>query len=151
MNKIILIGNLTKDPESGATPSGVSYCRFSIAVNRRFSRRGGLLQRGHLERRCGKLCEVAQQGQKGRRSRLAADPQLRDPGRREAHLGRSHRRRSGIPFLSERQQRGRSPTGQILPRGRDQTRRGRCVRRQFTILIIRRYKNERRESCQETG
>ncbi len=38
MNKIILIGNLTKDPESGATPSGVSYCRFSIAVNRRFSK-----------------------------------------------------------------------------------------------------------------
>ncbi|HIU81145.1 MAG TPA: single-stranded DNA-binding protein [Candidatus Ornithoclostridium faecavium] len=38
MNKIILIGNLTRDPESGTTPSGVSYCRFSIAVNRRFSK-----------------------------------------------------------------------------------------------------------------
>lgn len=40
MNKIILIGNLTRDPESGTTPSGVSYCRFSIAVNRRFSKEG---------------------------------------------------------------------------------------------------------------
>ncbi len=38
MNRVILIGNLTRDPESGATQSGVSYCRFSIAVNRRFSR-----------------------------------------------------------------------------------------------------------------
>ena len=38
MNKVILIGNLTRDPESGSTQSGVSYCRFSIAVNRRFSR-----------------------------------------------------------------------------------------------------------------
>ena len=38
MNKIILIGNLTRDPESGTTPSGVSYCRFAIAVNRRFSK-----------------------------------------------------------------------------------------------------------------
>ena len=36
MNKIILIGNLTNDPESRATPSGVSVCSFTIAVNRRF-------------------------------------------------------------------------------------------------------------------
>ena len=38
MNKIILIGNLTRDPESGTTSSGVSYCNFSIAVSRRFSK-----------------------------------------------------------------------------------------------------------------
>lgn len=36
MNKITLIGNLTRDPESSTTPSGVPMCRFSIAVNRRF-------------------------------------------------------------------------------------------------------------------
>ena len=35
MNKIILIGNLTRDPELSATPSGVSVCNFTIAVNRR--------------------------------------------------------------------------------------------------------------------
>lgn len=38
MNKVILIGNLTRDPESGSTQSGVAFCRFSIAVNRRFSK-----------------------------------------------------------------------------------------------------------------
>ncbi|MCX4363184.1 MAG: single-stranded DNA-binding protein [Clostridia bacterium] len=38
MNKVILIGNLTRDPETGSSQNGVSYCRFSIAVNRRFSR-----------------------------------------------------------------------------------------------------------------
>ena len=38
MNKVILIGNLTRDPESGNTQSGVAYCRFGLAVNRRFSR-----------------------------------------------------------------------------------------------------------------
>lgn len=38
MNKVILIGNLTRDPESGTTQSGIAFCRFSIAVNRRFSR-----------------------------------------------------------------------------------------------------------------
>lgn len=36
MNKVYLIGNLTKDPELRATQSGVSVCNFSIAVNRRF-------------------------------------------------------------------------------------------------------------------
>ena len=38
MNKVMLIGNLTRDPESGSTQSGVAYCRFGLAVNRRFSR-----------------------------------------------------------------------------------------------------------------
>lgn len=33
MNKIILIGNLTKAPELRATPQGVTLCNFDIAVN----------------------------------------------------------------------------------------------------------------------
>lgn len=37
-NKVILVGNLTADPELKQTPSGVSVCRFSIAVQRRFGR-----------------------------------------------------------------------------------------------------------------
>lgn len=37
-NKVILIGNLTADPELKQTPSGTSVCRFSIAVNRRFAK-----------------------------------------------------------------------------------------------------------------
>ena len=37
-NKVILIGNLTADPELKQTSSGVSVCRFSIAVQRRFGR-----------------------------------------------------------------------------------------------------------------
>ena len=35
MNKIILIGNLTRDPELKTTPQGISVCDFTIAVNRR--------------------------------------------------------------------------------------------------------------------
>lgn len=34
MEKVFLIGNLTRDPELKETPSGVSVCRFSVAVNR---------------------------------------------------------------------------------------------------------------------
>lgn len=40
-NKVILIGNLTKDPELSETSSGVSYCKFSIAVNRPFANSDG--------------------------------------------------------------------------------------------------------------
>ena len=37
MNKVYLIGNLTRDPELSETSSGVAFCRFSIAVNRAFA------------------------------------------------------------------------------------------------------------------
>ena len=37
MNKVFLIGNLSKDPELTETKSGVSICRFNIAVNRNYS------------------------------------------------------------------------------------------------------------------
>lgn len=38
MNKVFLIGNLSSDVDKKTTASGVSYCRFSIAVNRRFAK-----------------------------------------------------------------------------------------------------------------
>lgn len=34
MNKVILIGNLTKDPERRVTRSGVTTCSFTLAVER---------------------------------------------------------------------------------------------------------------------
>ena len=40
MNKAILMGRLTRDPELSQTPSGVAMARFSIAVNRRFAKEG---------------------------------------------------------------------------------------------------------------
>ena len=36
MNKVYLIGNLTRDPEMRSTSAGIPVCNFSIAVNRRF-------------------------------------------------------------------------------------------------------------------
>lgn len=35
MNKLTIIGNLTRDPELRKTQSGVSVCTFTVAVNRR--------------------------------------------------------------------------------------------------------------------
>ena len=40
MNKVILMGRLTRDPEMRQTTSGLSVCSFSIAVNRRFAKEG---------------------------------------------------------------------------------------------------------------
>ncbi len=37
-NKVILIGNLTADPELKQTAQGTSVCSFTLAINRRFSR-----------------------------------------------------------------------------------------------------------------
>lgn len=37
MNKIFLIGNLTRDPELTETANGIKICRFTIAVNRSYS------------------------------------------------------------------------------------------------------------------
>ena len=41
MNKVILIGNLTRDPETRSVPSGVTCCSFGLAVNRRFNNAQG--------------------------------------------------------------------------------------------------------------
>lgn len=40
MNKVFLIGNLTKDPELSSTASGIKFCRFTLAVSRSYSKDG---------------------------------------------------------------------------------------------------------------
>lgn len=41
MNKIILVGRLTKDPELRYTQSGTAAASFTLAVNRRFTNQNG--------------------------------------------------------------------------------------------------------------
>jgi single-strand DNA-binding protein len=41
MNKVYLIGNLTRDVELAQTPSGVEVARFSIAVSRQYQDSNG--------------------------------------------------------------------------------------------------------------
>ena len=41
MNKVILIGRLTKDPELKKTNSGLSYVQFNLAVNRNYVNKSG--------------------------------------------------------------------------------------------------------------
>lgn len=41
MNKAIIIGRLTKDPELRSTPTGRNVCQFSVAVNRTYTNQNG--------------------------------------------------------------------------------------------------------------
>ena len=44
MNKVILMGRLTRDPEENRTAGGVNFVRFTLAVNRRFKNENGECQ-----------------------------------------------------------------------------------------------------------
>ncbi|MEY9973146.1 single-strand DNA-binding protein [Lysinibacillus sp. RC46] len=41
INRTVLVGRLTKDPELRYTPNGVATCRFAVAVNRTFRGQDG--------------------------------------------------------------------------------------------------------------
>jgi len=41
LNKVLLMGNLTRDPELRVTPKGTHICQFSLAINRQFKMESG--------------------------------------------------------------------------------------------------------------
>jgi single-strand DNA-binding protein len=41
LNKVMLMGNLTRDPELRVTPKGTSICQFSLAINRQYKMESG--------------------------------------------------------------------------------------------------------------
>ncbi len=41
LNKVLLMGNLTRDPELRVTPKGTPICQFSLAINRKFKMESG--------------------------------------------------------------------------------------------------------------
>ena len=80
MNKVFLIGNLTRDPELRETPSGVAMCRFSIAVNRAFASQDGERQTDFFECTAWRgLAEtIARYTKKGRKVAVVGSIQLRN-------------------------------------------------------------------------
>lgn len=80
MNKVFLIGNLTRDPELTTTPSGVSVCRFAIAVNRNYTSADGERQTDFFNitawRDLGE--RVAQYQKKGSKVAVAGSIQMRN-------------------------------------------------------------------------
>lgn len=61
MNKIFIIGNLTRDPETRTTSNGAVVCSFTVAVTRRFAPQGGERQtdffRVNAWRQLGENCQ----------------------------------------------------------------------------------------------
>ena len=45
LNKVILMGNLTRDPELGRTPSDTAVCRVGLAINRNYTDASGQKQK----------------------------------------------------------------------------------------------------------
>ena len=91
MNKVFLIGNLTRYPELSQTPTGVSVCRMSIAVGRRFSNAEGGREtdffnvtawRGNAEN-CAKFLK------KGNKVAVAGSIQVRNYERQDGSKGTS--------------------------------------------------------------
>jgi single-strand DNA-binding protein len=64
LNKVTLIGNLTRDPELRYTPSGTAVCTFGIATNREWVDGSGQKQEGvefHKIVAWAKLAEICSQ------------------------------------------------------------------------------------------
>ena len=80
MNKVFLIGNLTRDPELRETPSGVPMCRFAIAVTRPYSSQDGERQTDFFECTAWRgLAEtIARLTQKGKKVAVVGSIQLRN-------------------------------------------------------------------------
>ncbi len=60
MNKVILVGNVTKDLELKTTTNGIATCTFSIAVNRKFKNAQGVQEADYINivtwRQTAELC-----------------------------------------------------------------------------------------------
>lgn len=82
LNKVMLIGNLTRDPELRYTPSGVAVCTFGLATNRSWNDSQGNPQEAtefHRIVAWGKLAELCSQLLfKGRKAFLEGRLQTRD-------------------------------------------------------------------------
>ena len=79
MNKAILIGNLTRDPEYTTTTSGVAKCTFTLAVQRRFTNAQGVREADFISivawRQTAELC--AKYLAKGRKCAVEGSIQTR--------------------------------------------------------------------------
>ena len=120
MNKVFLIGNLTRDPELRTTQTGVTVCSFTIAVNRR---RFGSAEAGQPEadffrvsawRQLGENC--AKYLAKGRKvfvtGPLSARTYQANDGTTRVSLEVTA---DDVEFLSSRNEAGAAPMGMSAP------------------------------------
>ena len=80
MNKVFLIGNLTRDPELTETASGVPVCHFAIAVNRNYSSQDGERQTDFFNCTAwrGLAESIARYAKKGKKVSVVGSIQMRN-------------------------------------------------------------------------
>ncbi len=80
MNKVFLIGNLTRDPELSETAGGVPVCHFSIAVNRNYSSQDGERQTDYFNCTAWRAMaeSIARYTKKGKKVAVVGSIQLRN-------------------------------------------------------------------------
>lgn len=136
INKNILVGRLTKEPELKYTPSGVAVCRFTLAVNRNFSNQQGekeadfinvvvwrkqaenaanFLKKGHLAGIDGRIESGSYEGQDGKRiyttEVVAENVQFLEP-KRDGQQSQGQQRQQGQQNQNQNQQLSNQSNGQ---------------------------------------
>ncbi len=114
LNKVILIGRLTRDPESRALPSGQSVTSFGLATGRFFTDKNGQKQQQtdfHNIVLFGKLADIASQYlNKG--SLTLIEGRLRTRSWKDS----SGNQRSRTEIIAERLQLGPKAAGKVAPK-----------------------------------
>lgn len=115
LNKVLIIGNLTRDPELKALPSGIKVCSFGIATNRVYKDKEGNRQETtefHNISAFGRTGElVAQYMRKGSQVYLEGRLQTR------SWEGKDGEKRYRTEIIADTVQFGNRPTGGVSSTG----------------------------------
>lgn len=96
INRVILVGRLTKDPELRYTPSGVAVATFTLAVNRPFTNQQGEREADFIQcvvwrRQAENVANFLKKGSlAGVDGRLQTRSYENQEGRRVYEIGRAH-------------------------------------------------------------
>lgn len=119
LNKAILIGNLTRDPELKSLPSGIKVCTFSLATNRVWKDKSGMRQESadyHNVVVFGRSAEtVAQYMKKG--SSILVEGRMQTRSWDDKTSGEKKYRTEIIADRTQFGPRGGAPTGGSAPVG----------------------------------
>lgn len=136
LNNVVLIGNLTRDPELRYTPSGLPVCTLRLAVNRSFTNQQGEIDTDYFNvvvwrnqaERCAEYLskgrQVAVTGRLQSRSWEGNDGQKRSAvevvADRVVFLGRRDRRDDGLEEVVEVDLMGDDLSGDLEARVEDE-------------------------------
>ena len=106
INRVIVTGNLTRDPELRSTPGGTSVCSLRIAVNSRRKEGDQWVDKPNyfdvtVWGQQGENCaQYLSQGPPGRDRRASQLARVGGPGRRQAAVRRYHCRLGPVPGIA---------------------------------------------------